>query len=534
MWSILKNAISSVIKTNNNQEITGSVLQQVLLSIVSNVGANSTFAGIATPTTSPGTPDGPVFYIASDNGTYANFGGITVSNEVAILLWKNNAWTKAQTNIASSANIAELSTEISNTTTELVKRIEGTSESSLAYTDPNLFLGYFNTQTHGTADAAWAAALDKLNSLSLLENPETKKYIGLLTFNYEGMLFKVLNFVNSYSEHKYVQYIFGPVSLKSDGTLRVSHAKPSIYVRYTTEDMTGNWNPWTSVVDNVQCRVLDLGSFNSEADALVAAKLTNVSADSSVSIIRFDWDNGMRNGVIIQQVGSQVDDNLIDTHQWYSYGGRCYWRLIQWYYADDEYGHHSKDFYTATPFKFAFGNSLHFDASNRKLQLLGIKNELVSEVVIPVDNPERVTSVELGANGELVVTSVDSQGQEDVERFSIPVATLESNGLMSAADKQAVDGIPTLQGDWISGSEQTYIYSKPWSSSGDNTKTVLAVGTHLAQHNGKLKMRNVFWGGGSTGVSYGVEVPVASQYSDGAMSAADKIFLDSLRERFSS
>ena len=53
----LKAAISAAIKTNGNQEITGQVLQDVLNSIVSVIGANYTFAGVATPATNPSTPD---------------------------------------------------------------------------------------------------------------------------------------------------------------------------------------------------------------------------------------------------------------------------------------------------------------------------------------------------------------------------------------------------------------------------------------------------------------------------------------------
>lgn len=73
----LKQAISDVIKSNGNQEITGAILQNALLSIISTVGANSTFAGIATPKTNPGTPDQNIFYIASQNGIYSNFGGVS-------------------------------------------------------------------------------------------------------------------------------------------------------------------------------------------------------------------------------------------------------------------------------------------------------------------------------------------------------------------------------------------------------------------------------------------------------------------------
>lgn len=73
-WTILKAAIADIIKTNGNQEITGQLLQNVLNNIVSSVGEKATFAGIATLTTNPGTPDGLVFYLAPYNGVYSNFG----------------------------------------------------------------------------------------------------------------------------------------------------------------------------------------------------------------------------------------------------------------------------------------------------------------------------------------------------------------------------------------------------------------------------------------------------------------------------
>jgi hypothetical protein len=93
----LKQAISDVIKSNGNQEITGAILQNALLSIISTVGANSTFAGIATPETNPGTPDQNIFYIASQNGIYSNFGGVKIFGEIAILTNKNGNWEKEET-----------------------------------------------------------------------------------------------------------------------------------------------------------------------------------------------------------------------------------------------------------------------------------------------------------------------------------------------------------------------------------------------------------------------------------------------------
>lgn len=99
-WSDLKAAIASVIKTNGTQAITGSVLQGVLNNIVSSLGENYQFVGIATTATNPGTPDGNVFYIAYAAGNYVNFqskaGNLTVNpGELAILYNKTGNWDKS-------------------------------------------------------------------------------------------------------------------------------------------------------------------------------------------------------------------------------------------------------------------------------------------------------------------------------------------------------------------------------------------------------------------------------------------------------
>lgn len=94
----------AVIKTNGNREITGALLQNTLVSIVNSLGGNATFAGVATPETSPGTFDGPVFYIASEAGTYPNFSGHEVAtNELAIFTNTDTGWDKASIDICTSA-----------------------------------------------------------------------------------------------------------------------------------------------------------------------------------------------------------------------------------------------------------------------------------------------------------------------------------------------------------------------------------------------------------------------------------------------
>lgn len=116
----LKQAVSDVIKTNGNQEITGAIMQIALLSIISIVGENSTFAGIAVPETNPGMPDQNVFYIASQPGNYSNFGSIKLVDQVLILTNKNGYWVKFDTGITTASKVTELE-ERSNANSAYIK-----------------------------------------------------------------------------------------------------------------------------------------------------------------------------------------------------------------------------------------------------------------------------------------------------------------------------------------------------------------------------------------------------------------------------
>ena len=107
-YSELIQTINDSIKANGNQEITGPVLNAVLQAIVSGLSKGSLFAGIATTATNPGTPDGNVFYIAVEPGTYTNFSGLIVTDEISILRNTRTGWQKVTTNIARADLLAEL------------------------------------------------------------------------------------------------------------------------------------------------------------------------------------------------------------------------------------------------------------------------------------------------------------------------------------------------------------------------------------------------------------------------------------------
>lgn len=111
-YANLKSDIAGVIRTNNNEEITGDILQEQLLGMVDSLGAGFQYKGVATPTTAPGTPDENVFYIAATAGTYTNFGSLVVAEgEVAILKY-NGSWTKEVTGAATAAQVTQLGQDV--------------------------------------------------------------------------------------------------------------------------------------------------------------------------------------------------------------------------------------------------------------------------------------------------------------------------------------------------------------------------------------------------------------------------------------
>lgn len=103
-YSILKAAVEAVVKTNGNEEITGANLQSTLESIIGSLGADYQFAGVATTSTSPGTPDQNVAYIGGA-GTYTNFGSSYTVKPGSIGLFKyNGSWTQESFFICDVAN----------------------------------------------------------------------------------------------------------------------------------------------------------------------------------------------------------------------------------------------------------------------------------------------------------------------------------------------------------------------------------------------------------------------------------------------
>lgn len=117
----IKESIKDVIKENGNYEITGNVLQTVLLSMVDTLGPEYQFLGIATKSTVPVVVEGNSFYITTEVGTYTNFKNsgntaITV-NKLGILTSTNGtAWNFTPIFIGVSKGGGEVFNDYANNT----------------------------------------------------------------------------------------------------------------------------------------------------------------------------------------------------------------------------------------------------------------------------------------------------------------------------------------------------------------------------------------------------------------------------------
>lgn len=117
----IKESIKAVIKENGNYEISGNVLQAVLLSMVDTLGPEYQFLGIATKSTVPVVVEGNSFYITIEVGTYTNFKNsgntaITV-NRLGILTSTNGtAWNFTPIFIGVSKGGGEVFNDYDNNT----------------------------------------------------------------------------------------------------------------------------------------------------------------------------------------------------------------------------------------------------------------------------------------------------------------------------------------------------------------------------------------------------------------------------------
>lgn len=82
---------------------------------VSELMLGAVYGGLAARITNPGTPKTKVFYLPTEVGDYANFGGLSVKeNEVAFLYWDGTEWAKHSLDLSSSINSIKSTADAAN------------------------------------------------------------------------------------------------------------------------------------------------------------------------------------------------------------------------------------------------------------------------------------------------------------------------------------------------------------------------------------------------------------------------------------
>lgn len=116
---------AEIVPNSVSPKRVASILSDIT-SLVENMGyLGYEFLGVATPTASPSFDKDltvkKYFYIAVQQGTYTNFGGLTVgANDGLTILAYNGTWTKTATGTAMKTDITSLQTSVTNINTKIL------------------------------------------------------------------------------------------------------------------------------------------------------------------------------------------------------------------------------------------------------------------------------------------------------------------------------------------------------------------------------------------------------------------------------
>lgn len=113
-YDTLKATIDAYIRANGVKAITGPVLNGVLRAMVDSVSGGLLFKGIANPAGDPGTPDQNVFFLATDAGTYTNYGGAVLDGKHAAFFVWAGSWTAYLTGIPTDASLPTRVSQLTN------------------------------------------------------------------------------------------------------------------------------------------------------------------------------------------------------------------------------------------------------------------------------------------------------------------------------------------------------------------------------------------------------------------------------------
>lgn len=413
-YNTLKSEIQRYIRTNNDQEITGEVLQSVLIGIVSNVGENAGFSGIAKKATSPGTPDGPVFYFATEQGVYPNFGGIEIEKENTLNIIYNteDGWSTLYLgNLVPNEEVKDF---------QAFKNLEG--------------MNFYEASEYC---ATFDNIIEKVGGGAIRFSKPT-----IFTFSGAGADQGMI--INSPGSGGIItQYAFTKATINKGGFSR----RIIMYDMYNlTITNVGEWLPISDLIPAAttsaaglmsaedkaklenypaQC-VLDLGLLPNESEGDSRAARSEVAGNRNISFIRFQTKgvSNLKTTLILQYpngINETAQIKFVDKTEWR--------RNVTG--ATGVAGAPTNAF----PWERTAPHYLGYDAAHRKIQLKDYQQMLIKDVELPLATPTQHGLMNSSDKAKMDAYPRTPQG--------IATATEEVPGLMSVDDKEKLGNYPS-------------------------------------------------------------------------------------------
>lgn len=307
-YQLLKADIDEKVYENAQQKITGENLNAVLNAMVTTLGAEYQFAGVATIDTNPETTDAKVFYIANGKGTYTNFGGLEVTEDEVVILYYDTAWHKVATGIASNDKLTELESKtgqqfevlhdtlFTNNNIVVAKYVlkqgymlRGTAQSDVRWVYDDRFIPIVNGETIVLAGNTYGIGIDYYNAnkepIGNYWNYYSQQGIKLFSVDKENVAFMKISYTNGESLSPNT---FSPVVIqrsKDNIYLKVSEFSIN-QINLSVNTLTFSSSP-TVVYEGVEYAQISTYSIPSAGSALKNLVFNTISKELSIK----DYNN---------------------------------------------------------------------------------------------------------------------------------------------------------------------------------------------------------------------------------------------------
>ena len=283
-YDALKNAIKNVIKNNGRQEITGDILQNILVRFVDTFGSDYNIKGLADANQMPDT-SAKCIYFATESGSYRNYGGLELhKGEVAMLVFDGGGWNKVllvdTSGFVSSEYVTEINVSALNADSsfELAAAIakvpqtyrKGGLTIKFIEKSSNEYVMYYNKNSSWSADVNdWVNLQSTKKTTMTIEELKTfpasvedavkflknNKDASIIVLNQYGRAVGTLSIYGNLSRFTFIEVFETQLKVKSGYNSSEINGSPRKYWRYYGLDNygggvvnRGEWSEWSEMV----------------------------------------------------------------------------------------------------------------------------------------------------------------------------------------------------------------------------------------------------------------------------------------------